>query len=129
MDLARITPAEAYAAIRDWMRSPAMPAVAAEVNARRAEMARLGLGVDPLEIPHALVAVLPANPSDLEIKAVLREVIVGKLEFACGATVDGHTLHAIAHAGVGPLSGYTFTDAEWAQIHSSPLFPHLSKDR
>jgi hypothetical protein len=122
-----LSAADAYRIIRAWYQSPAKSAVEREVNARRAELERsLGQAIGPIDNPHPLAAALPANPSDLEMKAVFREVIAGKLEFACPTEVAGRTLHAIAHDGAARLGGYTLTDEEVEQLRGSPLFPHIS---
>jgi hypothetical protein len=87
--------------------------------------------------PHAqtalplINALPPANePTDLEIRAVLAEVVMGKLEWAYHESDGQYKMGAYAHAALD-LAGHDFrftgVEKEALRQSNSPLLPHLSE--
>jgi len=80
----------------------------------------------------ALIEALPpaAQLTDLEIRAVLGEVIYGNLEWAYHKS-DGHfKMAAYAHGALESAGlKWSLSDAERQQLKSSRLWPHLSIGR
>lgn len=106
---------DAYSAIRTWYCAHADQALA-----RGDEYGRGSA---------ALIQALPAASavSDLEIVAVLREVILGYLEWAYHQSDGRYKMAAYAHAALEKAGrSYTLTAEETEVLKSSTLWPYLS---
>jgi len=110
---AQITIPEAYSKIRAWY---------------QANTARF-VGSPPAEASLDLVQNLPDEKelSDLEIRAVLAEVIAGKLEWAYHQSDGAYKMGAYAHAALEQAGLPLFlSETEKPQLKSSQLYFYLS---
>lgn len=127
---AQITIREAYARIRQWYRANAPKfshRPVEEIEAAGSKIAR-DFSVHA-KASLDLVDNLPdqSELSDLEIRAVLAEVIAGKLEWAYHQS-DGHyKMGAYAHAALEQAGLPMFlSKAERRELRSSRIYPFLS---
>jgi hypothetical protein len=110
-----ISVADAYTAIRRWYQS----------NVTVTEARGDDYGRDSAK----LIRVLPpaSTLSDVEQRAVLREVIVGYLEWGYHQSDDQYKMAAYAHAAFDTSgTSYSLSPAENESLKASQLWPYFS---
>jgi hypothetical protein len=89
-------------------------------------------GGDYVQRSRALIRALPPASAlnDLEIRAVLGEVIYGNLEWAYHQTDGQHKMAAYAHGALEAAGlQWSLADTEKQQLKGSTLWPYLSISR
>jgi hypothetical protein len=126
----QITIREAYTRIREWYQANTSRFI--NHSAEKVEVGDKTIVRDVNS--HArtcleLVEILPdqRDLSDIEIRAVLAEVIGGKLEWAYHQLDGSYKMGAYAHAALEQVGLPTFLlEVEKRQLKNSPLYPYLS---
>ncbi len=127
---AQITIREAYTKIRKWFQTSAarfIESPAEEVKAGNITIVRDFSS--HAEACFDLVENLPEEKdlSDIEIRAVLAEVIAGKLEWAYHQSDGDYKMAAYAHAALDRAGSPLFlSQEEKAKLKASKLYPYLS---
>ena len=112
--------AQAYEQIRQWY-SKNLPLLRERMGER-----------DYGKRSEALIKVLPpaTELTDLEIRAVLGEVICGNLEWGYHETDGQYKMGAYAHGALEAAGvKWSFSDAEKQKLRGSALWPHLMISR
>jgi hypothetical protein len=77
-----------------------------------------------------LINALQAQASELEMRAVMKEVLAGLLEWGHGQSDGQQTMAAYAQEAVASFGGYSLREAEEAELRrTSSLWPYLSSGR
>ncbi|MBC7344004.1 MAG: hypothetical protein H5U03_00960 [Clostridia bacterium] len=126
----RITIREAYTKIRQWYQAN----VTRFVNSPAEETTVGGITLKIDIAVHArasldLIENLPEEQvlSDIEIRAVLAEVIAGKLEWGYHRSDGAYKMGAYAHAALEQAGLPLFlSDQEKTQLKGSRIYPYLS---
>ncbi|MCL6430305.1 MAG: hypothetical protein K6V36_05510 [Anaerolineae bacterium] len=128
-----ITIREAYTRIRQWYQT--WTALFAQRPPEEATVAGIKIVRDLGTHAKACLDLVESLPeeqvlSDLEIRAVLAEVIAGKLEWAYHQSDGAYEMGAYAHAALG-LAGLPalLSEEERRHLRKSRLYPYLHCDR
>jgi hypothetical protein len=110
-----ISVADAYSAIRAWYKS----------NVSKADARGGDYGRDSAKLIRFLPPTSALN--DLEQRAILREVILGYLEWGYHQSDAQYKMAAYAHAAFEARgSSYSLSSAEKESLNTSQLWPYLS---
>jgi len=112
--------ADAYERIRQWY-SHSIPLLRQKMGDR-----------DYANKSEALIRALPPAPqlSELEIRAVLGEVIYGNLEWAYHQTDGNYKMAAYAHGALETAGlSWSINEEEKQKLKTSVLWPHLMINR
>lgn len=68
----------------------------------------------------------PSTATELEMRAVMGEIIYGKLEWAYHESDGQYNMAAYAHEAVKPFGGYSISEEDQEALKSSVLWPYVT---